>query len=75
MSDPQYYRSKEEVEEYRRKDPIEILKRKILEEGLISAQDLDALEDKVKEEVKAAHEFAANSPFPSPSEIFTDIFA
>jgi pyruvate dehydrogenase E1 component alpha subunit len=75
MSDPQFYRSKEEVEEYRRKDPIEILKRRILEEGLISAQDLDALEDTVKDEVKAAHEFASNSPYPAPSELFTDIFA
>jgi pyruvate dehydrogenase E1 component alpha subunit len=75
MSDPQYYRSKEEVEEYRKQDPIEILRERILEEGNINAKDLEALEDKVRREVAQAHEWGLASPYPAQAEIYTDIYA
>lgn len=75
MSDPQYYRSKDEVEEYRKFDPVEILRNRILSEGTVNEKDLEALEDKVRKEVQEAHEWALASPYPSQSEIYTDIYA
>jgi pyruvate dehydrogenase E1 component alpha subunit len=75
MSDPQYYRSKDEVEEYRKHDPVEILRARILSEGTVNEKDLDALEEKVRKEVAAAHEWALASPYPAQSEIYTDIYA
>jgi pyruvate dehydrogenase E1 component alpha subunit len=75
MSDPQTYRSRDEVEDYRKHDPNEILRGRILAEGLISEKDLEDLEDKVRKEVIAAHEWALASPPPSQSEIYTDIYA
>ena len=75
MSDPQYYRSKEEVEEFRKQDPIEILRDRILSEGNVNVKDLEALEDKVRRDVAQAHEWALASPFPAQAEIYTDIYA
>jgi len=75
MSDPQYYRSKDEVEEYRKHDPVEILRGRILSEGTVNEKDLEALEDKVRKEIAAAHDWALASPFPAQAEIYTDIYA
>jgi pyruvate dehydrogenase E1 component alpha subunit len=75
MSDPQYYRSKDEVEEYRKHDPVEILRGRILSEGTVSEKDLDKLEDEVRKEVQESHEWALASPYPAQSEIYTDIYA
>src|SRR5215510_12285613 len=47
MSDPQKYRSKEEVEEYKQRDPLEVVKRTILEKKFASEADLDAIVAKV----------------------------
>ena len=75
MSDPQYYRSKDEVEEYRKHDPVEILRGRILSEGSVSETDLEALEEIVRKEIQDAHDWALASPFPQLSEIYTDIYA
>ena len=75
MSDPQYYRSKDEVEEYRQHDPVEIMRGRILSEGAVNEKDLEALEETVRKEVQTAHDWALASPFPSQSEIYTDIYA
>jgi pyruvate dehydrogenase E1 component alpha subunit len=75
MSDPQYYRSKDEVEEYRKHDPVEIMRGRILSEGAVNEKDLETLEETVRKEVQTAHDWALASPFPSQSEIYTDIYA
>jgi len=75
MSDPQYYRSKDEVEEYRKHDPIEILRGRILSEGNVDEKGLERLEEAVRKEVAKAHEWAIASPYPAQSEIYTDIYA
>jgi pyruvate dehydrogenase E1 component alpha subunit len=74
MSDPGAYRTKDEVEEYRKHDPVEILRGRILSEGT-AEKDLEALEEKVRREIVEAHEWALASPFPQLSEIYTDIYA
>ncbi len=74
MSDPAKYRTKEEVEDYKRQDPIEQVRATILEKGIATEADLEQIEADIKVEVADAVEFAENSPFPDPSEAFTDVY-
>jgi pyruvate dehydrogenase E1 component alpha subunit len=74
MSDPQKYRSKEEVEEYKHRDPIEQIRAIILENNIASEQDLEALDAKVKEIVAESVQFAEASEFPDPKEAYTDVY-
>ncbi len=74
MSDPQKYRTKEEVEEYKKRDPIEMVKDKILKNGIATEEDLAAIDAKIKQQVEESVKFAEESPWPDASEIFTDIY-
>jgi pyruvate dehydrogenase E1 component alpha subunit len=74
MSDPQKYRTKEEVEEYKRRDPIEMVRHSILDKGLATETDLEAIDEKIKGIVAESVKFAEESPFPDASEIYTDIY-
>ncbi len=74
MSDPAKYRSKEEVEEYKIKDPIEHVLNVIKENQYASEEELQAINDKVKASVDDAVDFAENSPWPDDSEVFKDIY-
>lgn len=74
MSDPQKYRTKEEVEEYKRRDPIETIKEKILANGIATEEDIAAIDAKVKQQVEESVKFAEESPWPDASEIYTDIY-
>lgn len=74
MSDPGKYRTKEEVQKMRSDhDPIDHLRQRILDQKLISEDDLKAIDKKVKEIVAEAAEFAQTSPEPDPSELYTDV--
>lgn len=74
MSDPQKYRTKEEVEEYKRRDPIEQVRKTILEKKFATEQELEAIEERVQKQVEESVKFAEESPFPDPSEALTDIY-
>jgi pyruvate dehydrogenase E1 component alpha subunit len=74
MSDPQKYRSKEEVEEYKQRDPIEVVRKKILDGKMASEKDLDAIDAKVMAQVEESVRFAEESKFPDPKEALTDIY-
>ncbi|WP_028666745.1 pyruvate dehydrogenase (acetyl-transferring) E1 component subunit alpha [Runella zeae] len=74
MSDPQKYRTKEEVEEYKRRDPIETIKEKILTNGIATEEEIAAIDAKVKQQVEESVKFAEESPWPDASEIYTDIY-
>jgi pyruvate dehydrogenase E1 component alpha subunit len=74
MSDPAKYRSKDEVQKMREeRDPIEQVRRRLLEDWKVSEDELKALDGKVREVVNQAAEFATNDPEPDPSELWTDI--
>ncbi len=75
MSDPAKYRSKEELEEYRQQDPIEIVRKKILDKKMAKQQDLDKIEEKVKNIVAESVEFAESSSFPEENNIYSDVYA
>ncbi len=71
--DPQPYRTREEVEEWKKKCPIKRL-REYLEQNGVSAGDLDAIEQDAHNEIEAAAEFALNSPEPDPAKVLDDVF-
>jgi pyruvate dehydrogenase E1 component alpha subunit len=76
MSDPAKYRSKEELTEMREKrDPIENFGKKLIERGVVSAEDLKQMDNEVKRIVVEAAEFATESPEPGVAELYTDIYA
>jgi pyruvate dehydrogenase E1 component alpha subunit len=75
MSDPATYRSKEEVAgKKENKDPIDNLRKFILEGDIASEAEITAIDKKVKEEVNEIAEFSKNSPEPDESELMTDIY-
>ena len=75
MSDPAKYRKKEEVEEYKQRDPIEVTKRKILEKKYATEKDLEAIDQSIIEKVEDSVRFAEESKYPDSSEALKDIYA
>lgn len=75
MSDPAKYRSKEEVEEYKQKDPVEVVRRLILEREYATEAQLDEIDGGIKAEIDESVRFAEESPFPSDDELLKDIYA
>ncbi len=74
MSDPQKYRSKDEVEEYKKLDPIEQLLATIKKKKWLNDDHIQALNDKIEAEVEASVQFAEESPFPDNEELLKDIY-
>jgi pyruvate dehydrogenase E1 component alpha subunit len=74
MSDPQKYRTKEEVEQWKMRDPLEMVRHRILTNGIATEADLDVIDSKVKEVVEASVKFAEESPYPEPEAAFEDVY-
>jgi pyruvate dehydrogenase E1 component alpha subunit len=68
------YRTIEEFEYWRARDPIANLRERLLDDGLIDAAWLDATDAAISDEVQAAFAFAEASPFPAPNEAHRDVF-
>lgn len=75
MSDPQKYRTKEEVEKYKEQDPIVKVLNTIKKNKFATAKQLEAIEEKVKDLVVESVKFAEESPLPEPSELYKDVYA
>jgi pyruvate dehydrogenase E1 component alpha subunit len=74
MSDPAKYRTKEELEEFKLKDPIEHVLQVIRTENYATEAELEAIQEKVKMVVDDSVEFAENSPWPDDNELYKDIY-
>lgn len=72
VSDPAKYRTKEEVEEYKSIDPVVITEEKMVRLGLVTQKEADELKARIDQEVEDAMEFAENSAYPLPSELYDD---
>ena len=70
MSDAQQYRTKEEVEEYRKIDPISQVEKIIISKKYAKKSDLEKIEKKVKSTITECEEFAESSPFPDKSVMY-----
>src|SRR5437763_1255182 len=76
MSDPAKYRTREEVEKVRHEhDPIEQVRRRLIEKKWASEDELKKIDAKVRDTINEAAEFATNDPEPDPSELYTDVYA
>ena len=73
MSDPQKYRTKDEVEQYKGRDPIEGVKALLQSEYGVSEDDLKPIDKEIKEIVKEAADFAQSSPLPDEADLWTDV--
>src|SRR5918999_111901 len=67
------YRTKEEIAEWRQRDPIGLLEQRLLDAGTADEQRLEALREEAMQAVEDALQFADESPEPPPEELFTDV--
>lgn len=74
MSDPAKYRTKEEVEEYKQKDPIEQVLATIRKNKYATEQEIEAIEERVKQQVEESVKFAEESPFPAAEDLYKDVY-
>ena len=77
MSDPihGHYRTREEVEDQRKRDPIAVWSRRLIAEGLMDEPGVRAMDKDVLEEVEDAYQYADQAPDPDPAELYTDVYA
>ncbi len=76
MSDPAKYRTREEVQGVReQRDPIELIRKRMIEGGRASDDELKEIDRKVRQVVNEAAEFAQSDPEPDPAELHTDVYA
>jgi pyruvate dehydrogenase E1 component subunit alpha len=73
-ADPEVYREKEEVEEWQRRDPIETFAARLLEEKVLSGEEIQAMREGADETVVAAVEFADNSPEPPLDSLYDHLY-
>nr|WP_262909571.1 pyruvate dehydrogenase (acetyl-transferring) E1 component subunit alpha [Niabella pedocola] len=74
ISDPQKYRTKDEVDEYKSKDPINLLRKNILDTKLATEPQIKEIDTRCDEVVAASVIFAEESPFPSDDEVLKDVY-
>jgi pyruvate dehydrogenase E1 component alpha subunit len=74
MADPEEYRTKDEVEEWRGRDPIETFGKRLVEEGALPEKDVGKLDEEAVAAVDEAVEFADDSPFPDLDSLYDDIY-
>jgi pyruvate dehydrogenase E1 component alpha subunit len=74
MADPEQYRSKEEVAQWRERDPIPAFGERLVLEGVIDEQELRQIDEQAVARVDAAVEFAEASPFPAPETLYDDVY-
>lgn len=72
VSDPANYRTKEELETYKSRDPINTLEERILKSKVATREEIDAIQARISQEIDDAVAFAEESPFPDPSELYDD---
>jgi pyruvate dehydrogenase E1 component alpha subunit len=75
MSDPAKYRTKEEVEEYRNQDPIQVVLNHIREKKWATDEELEKINAEVKDAVQDTVTFSEESPFPEAKELYEDVYA
>lgn len=74
MSDPAKYRTKEELEQYKAKDPIEQVLTIVQKNNWTSEKELDEINDRVKDMVEESVKFADESPYPEAEELYRDVY-
>lgn len=74
MSDPAKYRTKEEVENYKKQDPIQQVLDLIIKNKFATDEELEAIHTRVKDEVEECVKFSEESPFPEAAELYSYVY-
>jgi pyruvate dehydrogenase E1 component alpha subunit len=74
MSDPQKYRSKDEVEEYKQKDPVEYVLNVLQTNFKVTEEEIEVINERVRIEVEESVTFSEESPWPSDDEVLKDVY-
>jgi pyruvate dehydrogenase E1 component alpha subunit len=74
MADPEEYRTKEQVEEWRKRDPITTFARRLVEDGALEDGEPEEIDRRVVERIDEAVAFADRSEFPPPESLYDDIY-
>jgi pyruvate dehydrogenase E1 component alpha subunit len=74
MADPEEYRSKEEVEEWRERDPIKAFAKRLVDEGVLEEDEVEQMDEEAIERVDEAQRFADESPFPDLDSLYDDVY-
>jgi len=69
------YRDEAEIAEWRKRDPLDILEKTLITQGIATREECDAINAETVKEVEEATDFARNSPFPEPGDLFEDMWA
>ena len=75
MADPAQYRKKSEEMQWRKRDPLVLLRKRLLDEKQATAEELHRIEGEVEQAVEEAIEFADQSPDPDPESLYDDVYA
>ena len=73
--DTEFYRTEDDMAEWRAKDPIETYPERLIEEGVLTTDDYADMEAEVTAEIEAAIEFARESPLPEPESAYEGLYA
>jgi pyruvate dehydrogenase E1 component alpha subunit len=74
MADPEEYRTKEEVQEWQQRDPIKAFSDRLIDEGVVTQEDVEKLDAQAIEIVDEATRFADESPFPELDSLYDDVY-
>jgi pyruvate dehydrogenase E1 component alpha subunit len=74
FDNPLTYRTKDEEEHWRSRDPLKLFRERVVPEGLITAEELDRLDQEAEELMEEAIRFADSSPLPQPHELYEDVY-
>ncbi len=74
MADPEEYRTKEQVEQWRQRDPIELFAQRLLEAGILQEGEAERLDTEAIARVDLSVAFADASPLPSPDSLYDDVY-
>jgi acetoin:2,6-dichlorophenolindophenol oxidoreductase subunit alpha len=69
------YRTAEELESWRKRDPVPTFRAKLAEQGVLTAEEADQVEAQVHKDIADALEFARQSPYPEPEEAYEGMFS
>ncbi len=74
MSDPAEYRTREELENFKQRDPINYMADILIDEGIIGESDTDSIQQEMEDRVQEALDFAEESPEPDREELYEDVY-
>jgi len=73
-SDPRAYRTKKEEKEWKDRDPITVLRKRLLDDKLCDEKKLDAIKEKAQQTIEDAAEYGLDSPWPDPADVEKDVY-